>query len=513
MAEARGGTVRRSLLLSFAGRYGAMPMRLAAMLALARLLSPAEFGVYATAAAAVGLCAVLTDLGLGQYLVQAPKVTEADRRAALGLGLALGTGTAALLGAVAVAALLAPGDEGWLSEELSATLAVQALTLPLQPVAAVAGAGLQRALRFGPIAAAGVAGAAAFTGIAVAGAALGLGPVALSLGTVAEALLVAALLSRRQGARLPRPALRGWRPVFGFGWVWSAIAGLRQAGDALSRLLMGGLLGLGALGLFSRAQAVVQVFDKALLDAVSPVVLPALSAAQRAGRPLAPAYLRQVACLAALAWPFFGALALLAGPVVALLLGRGWEGAVPAVRWLALGGLALPLGGLVLPYLVALGAMRAWLPMQAWLQGGRVLGVALAAAAGSLQAACAAFAAEQVAKAILAQRLLARGLGWQVTRGAVRALALSAPPALAVLAAAAAVAFAPATRDLPPVLLLPLAAAAALPAWLLALAALRHPLHAELVRGIAVMRDRLRGGGAAAAAPAGPAPATQGRPP
>jgi O-antigen/teichoic acid export membrane protein len=96
---------------------------------------------------------------------------------------------------------------------------------------------------------------------------------------------------------------------------------------------------------------VVQIFDKALMDAVTPVVLPALSAAQRAGRPLGPAYLRQVACLAAVAWPFFGALAWLAGPAVRLLLGPDWDAVAPIVRWLSIAGLFLPLSALVLPYL------------------------------------------------------------------------------------------------------------------------------------------------------------------
>ena len=58
---------------------------------------------------------------------------------------------------------------------------------------------------------------------------------------------------------------------------------LRQAGEAASRLLVGSVMGLGPLGLLTRAQGVVQIFDKALLDAVSPVVLPAL-AARTAGR-------------------------------------------------------------------------------------------------------------------------------------------------------------------------------------------------------------------------------------
>lgn len=504
-AAAVGGAARRSLLLSFMGRYGAMPLRLAAMLALARLLTPEEFGAYASALAVVQLCAVLTDIGATQYLVQAPAAAnEPARRAAFGLGLALGGGAAVPLLAIG---LLAP--PAWLDSGVGTTLAVFSLTLLLQPAVAVLSAGLHRELRFGPIAVAGVAGAATLAGGSVALAALGFGPVGLAIAGVAELLVVATVLRLHGRAVLPRPSLRGWRPVFGFGWVWGAIGGLRQGADAVSRLLVGTALGLGPLGLLSRAQAVTQIFDKALLDAVSPVVLPALAAAQRAGRPIGPVYLRQVACFAAVAWPFFGALALLAEPFIRLLLGPGWDGAVPIVRWLCLAGLFLPLSGLVLPYLIAVGRLRAWLPAQVAIQAGRVALVALAATVFlSIELVAVALAAEGAAKALAAQRLLGRYL--ELKAGATaRVLLRSALPSLTALGAVLAVVALPVLRDAPPWMLLSAAALAALPVWLLALIAVRHPLHEEIARlraGLLARLERYRAPRARSPQPATPSP-------
>lgn len=470
-AEEVAGAARSSLLLSFAGRYGAVPLRLVAMMALARLLSPEAFGAHATALAAVQLVGVLADMGAAQYLVQAPAITEAAKRSALGLGLTLGAAAATplvLLGALA--------PEAWFGPGVGTTLAVAALTLLVQPAVAVLSAERQRALRFGAIALAGLAGAAVLTGAAIALALLGFGPVALALASLLELLAVAAILARGRG--LPRPSFSGWAPIFGFGWVWGAIGGLRQAGDAASRLAVGAVLGLGPLGLLTRAQGVVQIFDKALLDAISPVVLPALSAAQRAGRALGPVYLHQVACIAAVAWPFFGALGLLAEPLVRLLLGPGWEAAVPALRVLCLAGLALPLSALTLPYLVAVERLRDWLPVQAGLQVGRIVLVG-AAAFVSLEAVAAVLAAEQAAKALAAQTLLSRHLA--IAPGGVSgALLRSAAPALAALCPVAAIgAFA---AGMGPFALLGLAALCAAPAWWLAIRLVRHPLGAEVSR-------------------------------
>jgi O-antigen/teichoic acid export membrane protein len=324
-------------------------------------------------------------------------------------------------------------------------------------------------------------------GGSVALAALGFGPASIAVAGVVELVAVVAVLLRH--GTLPRPSLSGWGPIFGFGWAWSAIGGMRQAGDAASRLLVGTLMGLGPLGLLSRAGAVVQIFDKALMDAVTPVVLPALSAAQRAGRPIGPAYLRQIACLAAVAWPFFGALALLAEPAVRLLLGADWLATVPIVRWLSVAGLFLPLSALVLPYLVAVGELRAWLPVQAGLQLGR-LGLTLPAAFISLELVAAIVAAEAAAKAAAAQRLLLRHLG--LRRGEVAAvLARSLPPAAAVLAATGLVMAVPALSASPPVLLLSCGLAGGA-SWLLALRLARHPLHDEILRLRSALSARLR---------------------
>jgi O-antigen/teichoic acid export membrane protein len=481
-AAAVPDAARRSLLFSLMGRYGAAPLRLASTVVLARLLAPEEFGAYAAALAAVQLAGVLAEIGATQYLVQAREVTEAERRSVFGLALTLGVLAAAVLagiGLLAPPALVAP--------EVGTVLAIAALGLVVQPAVAVLSADLQRALRFGPIALSGVAGAATLAGVSVALATLGAGAASIAIAGVVELLVVAAMLSRH--ARLPRPGFRGWRPVFGFGWAWSAIGGLRQAGDALSRLAVGTLMGLGPLGVLSRAQVVVQVFDKALMDAVTPVVLPALSAAQRAGRPLGPAYLRQVACLAAVAWPFFAALALLAEPAVRLLLGPAWGEAVPVVRWLCLAGLFLPLSALVLPYLVAVGELRAWLPVQAGLQIGR-LALVVPAALVSLELVAAVLALEAAAKGAAAQRLLsrhldvaARELGWVLAR--------SIPAAGAVLLAVLGVMAVPALRDGSAAVLLGSAALLAGPTWLLAVVLLRHPLAGEITRLRAMLAARL----------------------
>lgn len=483
--------VRRSLLLSFIGRYASMALRLGSMVALARLLTPEEFEAFAAAAAAIAVVATLTDAGIHQYLIRAEVLTAELRRTAFGLALCLG---AAAFSLVAALCWLAP--EVWLSPDLRWSALLLGLILLSQPFSTVAIASLQRDMRFAPLACTGLVGAAVLAAGSVALAAFGFGPIGLALASMAEAFTATGLLLLWQAPL--RPSCRGWRPMLGFGWAWIAIGGLRQAGDGLARLTIGAAFGLGAIGTLSRAQGILQVFDRALLDAVSPVVLPALAAAQRAARPLAAAYLRQVTCLAAVAWPFFAGVALLADPIVLLLLGPQWEGAVPLVRTLALSGAALPLSALTLPYLVALGAARAFVPVQGSLQAGKLAAVLLACA-HSLELACAALALENIAKAWFSQNLLARYMGLRPgpVLGALARAAIPALGAAAGMALAAEALPTPSTAAAAGAVLAA-AASAGVSSWALLIFVTNHPLSEEAARILLAAKGRLRHRGAEA---------------
>jgi O-antigen/teichoic acid export membrane protein len=70
---------------------------------------------------------------------------------------------------------------------------------------------------------------------------------------------------------------------------------------------------------------------------------------------LKPVYLRAVELLTAVQWPFLIFTALMADPVVGLLLGPGWHEAVPLVRLLCCASLSLFAACLTYPVLVAIG--------------------------------------------------------------------------------------------------------------------------------------------------------------
>ncbi|MGH7356238.1 MAG: oligosaccharide flippase family protein, partial [Candidatus Rokuibacteriota bacterium] len=108
----RTRTVRGAVLLA-GQRVASLAITGLGGIALARLLGPDDFGVWAVLAFAVGLGVTFSDLGLGAALVQRRELDPAASLPAafaanLGLALVLGGATAALAPAVARALDLGP---------------------------------------------------------------------------------------------------------------------------------------------------------------------------------------------------------------------------------------------------------------------------------------------------------------------------------------------------------------------------------------------------------------------
>jgi PST family polysaccharide transporter len=178
-------------------------LALGGTLVLARLLAPADFGVYAFVWFAMVIVLAVGDGGASAALVQRP--AEPSRRelgTALTVQLAIGG-----LGFVALW-LLAPVAAALLPERADAAdmLRLLALALPLVASRALATAMLERRLRFGPIAIGEVAGQAAFYGVAIPLALSGAGAWSLVLGGLAHSIVQTLIILAAYG-RLPRPAL------------------------------------------------------------------------------------------------------------------------------------------------------------------------------------------------------------------------------------------------------------------------------------------------------------------
>jgi len=466
--------VHRSIGFSAIDRYGSTVLLLLATMILARLLSPAEFGVYGAITALTMLATVSSrEFGGANYLIQKSNLSEQDIRTAFTVSAGMGTLFAAILFGLRDVFASFYSEPG-----LQIGIAIAAVNFLLMPFSGTMSALLRRDMSFDVIAGcnltANVVNAATSVGLAASGH----GFISPLLGALAgHAVLTTLFLGYHGRLRMFRPCLRGWREVVGFGASSSAVAIINVLYQMSPQLIMGRVLGFGAVGLWGRAVNITQIFDKAVGEVLSPVIMPAVFAQARASADLKGVYLRAAELIAAVQWPCLVFIALMAQPIVSILLGPAWGETVPLVRMLCLASLCMFSACLSYPILVAVGRINDVLLASLISVPPSVMIIAAASFAG-LQAVAAATFLTLPLQAVVMMSFIARrfGIGLRDWAGALHKSALAT--STCAIGPLTIVAFNGWSLDVP-VLGLVGAAVGALIGWWLGLIMTRHPLASE----------------------------------
>lgn len=325
-----------------------------AILVLARLLAPADFGAIAMLALFVALAGLLADAGLGIALIQSSQVNHDDESTVfwcnIGMGVALSTALFALAPVIArfyELPILVP-----LMRLMAATPLLAASTV-------VHFALLTRKLDFRTQALAGGMGALAAGVMAIVVAWRGGGAWALATLSVMSIGCTSMMLW----------VLHDWRPAFTFrrsslqklGSFGGFVLAANLAEALYTRLyaLVGGrLFGPGELGYYANAENLRQLPATFLGGIVARIALPIFARAQHN-----PALVRRgvqvsIRGMMLVMAPGMFALATLAEPVVLALFGSKWLPAVPYIRILALAGVLFPLHLVNVQALLAMGEAR-----------------------------------------------------------------------------------------------------------------------------------------------------------
>jgi O-antigen/teichoic acid export membrane protein len=138
---------------------------------------------------------------------------------------------------------------------------------------------------------------------------------------------------------------------------------LYRASESLFYLILGKILDPRSVGLCQRALMLALFPERVVLAGVGIVALPAFSGQARRGGALKTAYLSALEHVTAVQWPALILLAILADPVVALLLGPQWRAAGPLVQIFALALMFNFPTALNYPVQVAVGAIRHTVPL------------------------------------------------------------------------------------------------------------------------------------------------------
>lgn len=347
--------VHRSIFFSAADRYAATLIFFVTTAILSRLLTPAEFGVYAVVSAVSAVIAAGSqEFGGANYLIQKSDLSQANIRSAFTVTclISVAVGAAMYLLAGPVAAFF--GQDG-----LRYGMIVSALSFLLLPFSGTVTALYRRRLEFGTLALSNLAGIMATSVVSIVLALLDFSYMAPVWGGLAGSVVqTAILMAAYRDLTSFRPSLAESRDVVGFGIYSSGISIINVFYNLAPQLFLAKILDFTSVGLYSRAVSVTQIFDKLVMQVLNPVIMPAISARKMEGEDLRRVYLDSVQLLAVVLWPALLFVAIMARPIVLLWLGSNWLEIVPLVRILCIANMALFTACLSYPVLVAAGGVR-----------------------------------------------------------------------------------------------------------------------------------------------------------
>jgi O-antigen/teichoic acid export membrane protein len=326
--------VLSGLFWTASGKAARSAFSVLVLVVLARLISPADFGVVSAAMIVIAFSAIFAQLGLGPALVQRPELEPRHLRTAFAASVYFGL----LLGGIVwvTAPLVA---DFFRMASLVPVLRALAWSFPLKSLGVVSESMMQRELQFRWLAIRDFASNAVGFGL--------VGPVLAVAGWGVWALVFAQLAfvgSNTVMLLVGRPPVIGVWPerrafqelaYFGGGFTVARVANfLALQGD---NLVVGRWLGPAALGIYGRAYQLMAGPAASIGDVLDTVLFPAMASVQDEVQRLAQAYRKGISFIALVVLPASVLVFGLAPELVSLLLGPQWTDVVLPLQILTAG--------------------------------------------------------------------------------------------------------------------------------------------------------------------------------
>jgi len=325
----------RGVLWSAVGTWGQQLGTFLVFAVLARLLSPAAFGLVALATVFTAFVKILAEQGLVDAVIQRPEIDERDLDTAFWANLAVSVMLAGILSAVAPAIAAVMGQP-----LLGPVLAALSLGIVVAAFSGVQRAILARDLAFSSL--------TLRTLISVTVGSIA-GVTAAVLGAGVWSLVILNLSTEAAGA-ITLWTVSDWRPRFHFSFqrLRSLTSfGLNIVGfkilNFLNRrsddLLIGYQLGAVSLGYYTIAKKLVLVMITITTNVVGSVAFPVFSRIQGDTDTIRRGYYKAIRLTSLIAFPAFVGMAAAAPELIELLFGAKWAPSVPVMRIFAVVGL------------------------------------------------------------------------------------------------------------------------------------------------------------------------------
>ena len=316
---------------SVLGQGASTVLQIGTTLILARLLSPADYGLQAMVLTLVNFCSLFQDAGLSSATVQCQTLTDDQISTVFWINVGLGTFLTALVAAAGpfLASFYHDPRLLWLTVASASVFFFNSLAIQHRSM-------LNRLMRYTTNAKIAIAGTGIGSAIAIVMAALGCGYWSLICQNIGLSVVqtVGAWLALRWVPGKPR-----WtseiRSILRYGGTVTLNGFVVYFAYNTEKILLGRYWGAGPLGLYGRAYQLSNLPVQQTTDSFAAVAFPSLSRLQNDPPRLIRAYLKAHSLVVSITVPAVIACALFADEIVRILLGPKWGGAVPIVRLLS----------------------------------------------------------------------------------------------------------------------------------------------------------------------------------
>ena len=352
--QSLGASASRGAAVTLIGQVIRVVVQLAGIMILARLLSPADYGLIAMVTAIIGVGELVRDFGLSSAAVQARTLTRGQKSNLFWINTSIGFGL--MLATIGASWLLAAfyGDD-----RLQPITAALSVTFLLNGLSTQFRADLSRNLRFGRLVVvdttAQVIALAAGLTLAFAGAGYWSLVAQQIAQTIAGILLLIFLTGWLPGWASRREPMRG---LLGYGFNMFGTQVLNYASRNVDSIVIGARFGAADLGLYNRAFQLMMLPLQQLNAPATRVALPVLSRLQDDRARYAAFITFGQSSLLTVVGTVLALLGAQADSVIRIMLGDQWLDTVPIFHILLVAGFFQAAGYAVYWVFLSKGLMR-----------------------------------------------------------------------------------------------------------------------------------------------------------
>jgi len=387
---------------------------------LARLLSPADFGMMGMIMVVIGFAQAFADMGISNAIIYRQDATKDQLSSLYWLNIIAGV----IVFCVVCAAT--PLVVGFYHEpRLSKLLYLTAVIFLITPLGQQFQILLQKELKFDGLAKIEIATSVVNSMVAIGSAFAGLGVYSLIWGQLAATATKVALLCG-VGWRQWRPSLhfakRDFKGYVSFGLYQMGERAINYLNSNLDYLLIGSMLGASALGYYTLAYNLIIKPSSMINPVITKVAFPVFSLIQNETDKLRRGYLKVLQLLSTVNFPLMIGLAVVAPVAVPVIFGEQWLPSIILIQILTVVGLLRSTGNPVGALLLAKGRADLGFKWNLGLTVTQIPGLYLGAKLGGAVGVAIAFSILMALYSIFNYLILIRTLVGQCLRAYIQSM-------------------------------------------------------------------------------------------